>query len=158
MSVFIVESRCFFLVCEVGFDYPSGLRFECTLCGLCCGDAKQKLRHVLLLRSEVQRIATQTNKHASSFASKIDGKTPYTYEMKKSIDGKCIFLNENKCTIYSLRPLICRFYPFELTTDEKGKVTIRSTMECPAIGTGKELKAEYFKKLYLLAQAELAHA
>ena len=33
-----------------GFTHPANLRFECSRCGLCCGDTAQKTRHILLLK------------------------------------------------------------------------------------------------------------
>ena len=44
-------------------------------------------------------------------------KDSYSYEMKKNKKGKCFFLKENQCCIYEFRPIICRFYPFELKFD-----------------------------------------
>jgi len=76
--------------------------------------------------------------------------------MKKTNEGKCVFLKENQCTIYNLRPLICMFYPFELKFDN-GKVlhVFSFTTECPTIGTGKSFNKRDFEKLFGLAQERL---
>ena len=133
------------------FDYPADLRFQCTKCGLCCGDTKKKIRHILLLTTEAEQIATAIAQPIPQFAAKIKGKTPYTYEMKKTPEnGKCLFLTKNRCTIYPIRPLICRFYPFELKST-KQKYQFHYTTECPNIGKGKILHKSYFEKLLQLA-------
>jgi len=137
----------------VTYEYPAEIRFQCTKCGLCCGDTPQKTRHILLLTAEAQQIATATAQAISAFATPLKGKIPYTYEMKKTAEnGKCIFLTaDNRCAIYALRPLICRFYPFELKQTANGKHQFTPTSECPSIGKGKKLTKHYFNALYELA-------
>jgi Fe-S-cluster containining protein len=139
----------------VNFDYPSTVRFHCAKCGICCGDTKEKTRHVLLLRTEAEQIAKTTSQPISKFAVKIRNKMPYTYEMKKTAeDGKCVFLENNRCTIYPLRPLICRFYPFELKISQGGKYKFLFTEECPGINKGRMLSEAYFRKMFRLAYAK----
>ena len=140
------------------FDYPTELRFQCTKCGLCCGDTKTKNRHILLLPAEAEQIAKATNQPTAQFTVKIEGKAPYTHEMKKTTEnGKCLFLKKNRCTIYQIRPLICRFYPFQLTTKNQ-KPHFQHTTECPSIGKGKTLTKTYYQKLLKLAQAKTTTA
>lgn len=130
------------------FSYPRNVHFECTKCAICCGDTKAWIRHILMLESEANRISTFTSKPIKKFLVKIEGHEPYVYEMKKTAkEGKCVFLKENLCTIYSSRPLICRFYPFELRTTENGKREFLYTMECPGLGKGRRLQKIYFKNL-----------
>jgi Fe-S-cluster containining protein len=137
---------------KVNFDYPMALQFHCTKCGICCGDTKEKIRRILLLSTEAEQIAAATSQQIPEFAVKIDGKAPYSYEMKKTAEnGKCVFLEENCCTIYSLRPLICRFYPFELKIAANRKHKFLHTDECPGIGKGKTLSKNYFEALFQLA-------
>ncbi len=139
----------------MNFDYPTTVRFHCTKCGICCGDTKEKTRHILLLRTEVEQIAKITSQPISKFAVKIRNRTPYTYEMKKRAeDGKCVFLENNRCTIYSLRPLICRFYPFELKFSQGGKYKFLFTEECSGINKGRMLSEAYFRKMFRLAHAK----
>jgi Fe-S-cluster containining protein len=138
------------------FNYPTAVHFQCTKCGICCGDTKQKTRHILLLKTETEQIATATSQPTSQFTTKIKKKAPYSYEMKKTKDGKCIFLKNNRCTIYAARPLICRFYPFELKITHSGKHTFLYTTECPGINKGPILSKNYFRKLLRLARTQTA--
>ena len=135
------------------FDYPAAVRFRCVKCGICCGDTNEKTRHILLLPPEAEQISKTTSQPTSRFAVKINSTEPYTYEMKKREDGKCVFLENNRCTIYAVRPLICRFYPFELKSLGDKKYQFLFTEECPAIGKGRLLSEGYFRKMFRLACA-----
>ncbi len=138
------------------FAHPVNLRFECNRCGLCCSDTNQKTRRILLLKSEAEKIAAQTSQPITGFCGEVDGKFPYVYEMKKPSEGRCVFLKNNQCTIYPLRPLICMFYPFELKfNDDKESYAFEFTVECPGIGEGKLLDEADFQRLFDLAQERL---
>jgi Fe-S-cluster containining protein len=138
----------------LSYHYPNAVRFRCTKCGICCGDTEEKTRHILLLRKEARQIAAATSRPISEFAVEVEGRNPYTHEMRKTAEeGKCIFLRDNHCTVYPLRPLICRFYPFELKTQTNREHEFLYTDECPGIGKGKVLSKNYFKKLFQLANA-----
>lgn len=68
--------------------------------------------------------------------------------MKKDDSGKCFFLRDRLCTIYDARPLVCMFYPFELSHDGKGKYTFSCTDECPSVGRGNRLFRSFFEELF----------
>jgi len=139
----------------VDFDYPTTVHFRCIKCGTCCGDTKEKTRHILLLGIEAEQIAKITLQPISKFAVKIKGRAPYNYEMKKRAeDGKCVFLENDHCTIYSVRPLICRFYPFELKILPSRKYQFLFTEECPGINKGGMLSEGYFRKMFRLARGK----
>ena len=132
----------------MSFSYPEDVRFRCTGCGIYCGDTEERVRRILLLNVDVERIAEATQKSIEEFAKKTRGREPYVYEMVKTgEEGKCIFLENERCTIYPSRPLICRFYPFELRVARNGRREFLYTTECPGIGKGKKLTENYFKKL-----------
>ena len=138
------------------FTYPADVRFECSRCGLCCGDTSQKTRRILLLKSEAEKIASHTCKPLVDFSVETASNAPYVYEMRKSSEGKCVFLNDNKCSIYTLRPLICMFYPFELKyKDSKESHSFDFTVECPGINQGKLMNKIDFEGLFRLAQERL---
>lgn len=145
---------------EVHINYPENVLFNCSKCGLCCGDTSKKTRRVLLPLLDAQRIVAITNQPIGTFADAVSGKEPYVYEMKKDAKGQCMFLKDNECTIYENRPLICRFYPFELQTNSAGVYTFVPTDECPGISscegkTVKRLGRRYFEDLLKLAEAQL---
>jgi Fe-S-cluster containining protein len=76
--------------------------------------------------------------------------------MKKDNEGKCFFLKDNQCCIYEFRPLICRFYPFELKFDpDKDQYAFNFTFECPGITKGRLVTKKDFKELFSLAKERL---
>jgi Fe-S-cluster containining protein len=140
---------------KVGFSYPLNVAFGCSLCALCCGDTKEKVRHIVLLESEVDSISAETSLPKQQFSEQTD-KPLYPYEMKKPHEGKCFFLKDNRCSIYCLRPLICRFYPFELTfSQDKGMYVFDFTVECPGINKGRAVTRKDFEELFSLARERL---
>jgi Fe-S-cluster containining protein len=149
---------------KVPFTYPKNICFVCSCCGLCCGDTPNKKRQVLLLKTEAERIAAYTKRSVNSFAAETSENAPYLFVMRKNPDtGMCLFLEDNQCTVYDQRPLICRFYPFELTTDENGTFVFKETDECPVICSKngvetRELDEQFFRELLKLACRELDRA
>ena len=83
-----------------------------------------------------------------AFAATIDGFEPYVFQMKKTVEGRCVFLRGNACSIYEVRPLICRFYPFHLQNRGHGRYVFRYTVECPGLGKGPPLKRRFFEALF----------
>jgi Fe-S-cluster containining protein len=140
---------------HMNLTYPKNVRFQCTRCALCCGDTEARPRHILMLKKDAQSISKTTSRPIEHFARTTVGHEPYVYEMKKTKDGKCLFLKKDTCTIYSSRPLVCRYYPFELKTIENGRIIFSSTEECPGIGRGKLLRRVHFEQLTRLASERI---
>jgi Fe-S-cluster containining protein len=101
------------------------------------------------MKCEARNISHKTSKTIDTFAEMKENSHPYIYQMKKTDSGKCIFLRNNECTIYQARPLICRFYPFELKNTEESRYIFAFTEECPSIGKGHELNRRHFEKLFV---------
>ena len=133
----------------MGFEYPDDVSFQCARCGLCCGDTKSRRRHVVLLKEEARTISETVLNPIKSFATITKNRKPYVYEMRKTRkQQKCVFLHGTQCRIYAVRPLVCRFYPFELSRSKSGKLRFLCTGECPGIGKGERLEREYFEKQF----------
>jgi Fe-S-cluster containining protein len=134
------------------FIYPKNLAFSCILCGICCGDTKEKKRKILLLNEEAIWISNKIGKKILDFAIPCVDTSPYLYRILKKENGKCIFLSENnQCCIYQDRPLICRFYPFELFNRINESYEFLFTKECQGINQGKILDKKYFRDLFEMA-------
>lgn len=60
----------------------------------------------------------------------------------------CIFLEDNKCQIYPVRPFQCKTFPFwpQNVKSEKRWATIME--ECPGIGEGKPYSHEEIEKVF----------
>lgn len=106
----------------------------------------------MFFEKEAEKISKTTQKPVKAFACRIVSYEPYVYEMKKGKDGKCVFLEQKTCAIYALRPLICRYYPFELKLEGKKGCLFSPTPECPGIGKGEVLRESYFGILFRLAR------
>ena len=121
------------------------LGFRCTGCGNCC---KEPL--LPLTDADVRRISRKTGDTASDIVRWVDregidmddepeafvvlrqGKRVMVLRHER---GGCRYLGEdNRCTIYSSRPIGCRVYPFDPDFSTKGKLVrlkIVEATECP---------------------------
>jgi len=135
--------------------YPENLRWRCVRCALCCGDTEKRTRHVLILTSEARAIAAGTGMRIGEFARRLENSGPYEFEVRKNND-RCAFLDGVSCSIYSKRPLICRFYPFVLKRFESGALEFEvPEHECPGIGRGRKLTRGYYAQLLRIAAKRL---
>jgi len=70
--------------------------------------------------------------------------------MKSNEDTTCIFYREG-CTIYSVRPIACRLFPFrvEEETLSNGDILLRINYNhtCPGMGKGKRVDKRKLEKL-----------
>jgi Fe-S-cluster containining protein len=137
------------------FEYPKRIHFGCERCTLCCGDSKHRVRRILLLNIDVDRVLKSQSMDLAEFAVKIEGFEPYVFQMKKTVDGSCVFLRDSSCSIYEARPLICRFYPFQLQNRGNDRYVFRYTEECPGIGKGPQLERRFFEELFAKFMASM---
>lgn len=90
--------------------YSKGLRFECTGCGQCCTGAPG---YVWVTPEEIEAIADHLKLSTKEFRQKYVrqvGERESLLERPRTYD--CVFLKNNKCEIYSLRPMQCRTFPW----------------------------------------------
>ncbi|MDV0441911.1 YkgJ family cysteine cluster protein [Methanorbis furvi] len=112
--------------------------FHCLCCGACCsGDDNE----VMVTPSEIQTIMDAAglawNEIAEPYPEWItetDASITFGWVIRRGADGNCMFLKNNRCTIYQNRPHICRTYPFMLD----GSELIIS--ECPGCKVGERTK------------------
>ncbi|NBO23986.1 MAG: YkgJ family cysteine cluster protein [Chlamydiae bacterium] len=90
--------------------YKDGLHFKCTGCGACCTGSPG---YVFLTEEDEQLIAKELN------ISIVEFQKTYTrlFMGRRSLneDPKnydCVFLKNNRCSLYQSRPKQCRTYPF----------------------------------------------
>jgi len=102
-----------------------------------------------MLPSEVAEICEHLGLQKEDFADTLEGHESYKASMKKR-EGKCIFLRDNNCRIYEVRPLVCRFFPVWLVKEDLN-YSFNVTDKCPGIGKGAPLGREDF--IFLLRTA-----
>ena len=118
--------------------YQAGLAFSCTQCGNCCsGDPG----YVWATKDEVAKI--------SKFLGRTDGtldrahlrRVGLRFSLTEKPDGDCIFLQRENgkalCSIYSVRPLQCRTWPFWDENLKSEASWQRAHQKCPGMDKGK---------------------
>ncbi len=94
--------------------------FACKMCGECCTDTSGGDALVMVFPDEIHAIMNYTGFAWEDIAQPfpevvtINGKE-VTFEWALIKDGgRCRFLSDGLCSIYQVRPSICRTYPFML--------------------------------------------
>lgn len=114
------------------YFFDEGIRFECRRCGICCTGSPGT---VYADHSDVLRIAEFLNIPSPVFIQ--DYLYPFrdSYSIKEDAEGRCLFFNEG-CTIYPVRPLQCKTFPFWFENLRSEQRWHRVCNECPGIGKG----------------------
>lgn len=85
-----------------------GIDFECVKCGACC-----KWEGVVVLTPEdIKRIAEHLSVDENEFLDKYTKKHGKdTVLINKSESSSCIFLKDNKCSVWDVKPKQCADFP-----------------------------------------------
>jgi uncharacterized protein len=92
--------------------FKEGLRFTCTGCGECCTGAPG---YVYLSVRDLSQLAMHMNCSEEEFKkryTRIVDDQLCLIDAPRSAD--CIFLKENRCSVYEARPVQCRTFPWWL--------------------------------------------
>lgn len=120
--------------------YQDGLRFSCTQCGDCCTGAPG---FVYVNDDEIAKIAAFLGKSDSGLTRahiRPVGRQFSLTEDKKT--GDCCFLvtspkGKRTCSIYPVRPLQCRTWPFWTSNLEDRHAWQDAAGACPGMNKGK---------------------
>lgn len=113
--------------------YRDGLKFECTLCGRCC---RCDPGIVWLSAEECRRIADFLNVQEDMLIRDFLIECEHGFVMREKIDMSCIMLQGNRCSIYPVRPLQCRSYPFWPEILKSRESWLSEAARCPGINRG----------------------
>ena len=120
--------------------FKDGLRFRCNMCGHCCTGTPG---YVWLNDAGVREIAAflgETTDYFLAWATRRVGERLSLWERE---NGDCIFYNREKgCTIYPVRPLQCRTWPFWESNLEYPQAWKRTCEACPGSGQGDLISAD----------------
>ena len=157
------------------------IKFQCQRCGSCCHHKRpqefddliameqirefwEKSNLIYLTEKDVTAISKKTGKKAADIVD-----TLYDYDgcyvkikdsgskvildlpvMKSKEDTTCIFYQEG-CSIYSVRPIACRLFPFrveeETLPDGDIQLRINYNPTCPGMGKGKRVDKRKLEKM-----------
>jgi Fe-S-cluster containining protein len=128
------------------------MRFTCQMCGECC-----RRYAIPVTSSDINRIVKFTGLSLTTFLTLMepDDSVIQTYKDFPKIrlkDGDnfvlvlsqknddCMFLKDNRCSIYRARPLVCKPFPFEYSIEKRGEIEFSINMEarvfCKGLGKG----------------------
>ena len=112
--------------------YHKGLPFQCTQCGKCCTGSPG---YVWVSDPEIQEMANSLQITIPTFKRlylrRIDNR--WALVERNSQNHSCVFYQNQKCQVYTSRPLQCRTYPFwkeNLNSEESWKLAAE---ECEGI-------------------------
>ena len=95
--------------------------FSCQLCGACCSGPDNE---VMVSPEEIELLQKETRLSFEEIAEPYPewfekgGETfTFGWVLRRGEDGNCLFLKNKRCSVYAVRPHICRTYPFMLDSD-----------------------------------------
>jgi Fe-S-cluster containining protein len=133
--------------------YADGLNFTCTQCGNCCTGAPGS---VWITKEEIARLAEHLKLSAKEviqkYCHRLGGKLSLQERRNPSHGGyDCIFLKDDgshrSCTIYPVRPLQCRTWPFWSSTLATPKAWETAAKRCHGMNQGRRFSLAQIKSV-----------
>jgi len=116
--------------------YAEGLRFECLPdCGACCTN-HDDYAYVYLEPGESERIARQLDLDLDTFSDRYTGREE-DWVILRMDRPDCPFLSGARCSIYAVRPVQCRTFPFWAENLRNRARWRRLRRFCPGIDRGE---------------------
>jgi Fe-S-cluster containining protein len=115
------------------YFFDDGILFECSQCGKCCNGAPGI---IIVLENEIGSIADFLEIERQVFIERCLYPYSDNFSIREDDTGRCIFF-ENGCSIYPVRPLQCRTFPFWFTNLRSETEWVRVLKSCPGTGKGK---------------------
>ncbi len=121
-------------------------KFKCIEgCNLCCSGnpgiilvTDEEITQIANFLSipKIEFIKTYTRIIRNYFSSNF-GFIDKAYSIKETSENDCIFLKKNGCSIYPVRPLQCKAYPFWPSIVQSEDSWEKEKEFCPGINRGK---------------------
>ncbi|SFJ31477.1 YkgJ family cysteine cluster protein [Planctomicrobium piriforme] len=121
--------------------YKDGLRFECSQCGDCCTGTPG---YVWVNDEEVQAIARYLDKPVGELRLLYTRPARGKISLNEYANGDCVFFDPQRrgCTIYPVRPVQCRTWPFWQSNIETTSDWEATCRVCPGSGRGELVPLE----------------
>ncbi len=114
------------------------IKFKCIGCGYCC---KCEPGFVFLGKKDIEMLKNEFNQSFDTLLEKylrvVNVGEYYQLSLLEKSNNECIFLENNKCSIYNNRPIQCRTYPFWPQIISSKENYLKEKDYCPGIGNGK---------------------
>jgi len=131
--------------------YQAGLRFSCTGCGNCCTGEPG---YVWLTREEIGGIARFLGRGDEWLAKEQLRRVGFRYSLTEKSDGDCVFLKRTAdgkrgCSIYPVRPLQCRTWPFWTCNLKSPEMWAEAGESCPGMNNGQTYNYDQIESIRL---------
>jgi uncharacterized protein len=114
------------------YFFDQGICFECRQCGACCvGDPGT----IYLSEGEINIVIKYLGMDREGFIDRFCYPFKDSYSLGEDCRGRCLFF-DNGCTIYPVRPMQCRTFPFWFSNVRSQARWCQIQQQCPGIGTG----------------------
>lgn len=125
-------------------------KIDCAKCGNCC-----KVLGTVLIDNDIDRISKHLKFTNEEFISKYLVKNEEgNFEFK---DKPCVFLVDNKCKIYDIRPEECKAYPhLDKDVTYRGHQFLANAEICPiAFNVLENAKEEFLEDIYAFENPDI---
>ena len=123
--------------------YVSGLAFDCQGCGGCCAGPEEG--YVWLSDEETVAIAKFLGIAETEMRDKYVRRVSQRLSLREKKPSRdCVFLEsddqgQRKCSIYSVRPMQCRTWPYWPQNLTHPESWVAAGMRCPGVNRGEML-------------------
>ena len=116
------------------YFFERGLHFECTRCGACCTGGPGVVR---VTDAEIEALARHVGLDEETFRAKYTRMTDMGLSLTEvpSENWRCVFFDRG-CTVYPVRPLQCRTFPFWVRNLRSREAWDQVARECPGVNNG----------------------
>ena len=131
--------------------YKGGLRFGCMGCGSCCTGEPG---YVWVSRDEIRHIAKYLGREGDWLGKDQIRRVGFRYSLTEKSNGDCIFLQHDSdgkrmCSIYPVRPLQCRTWPFWTVNLRSVSAWREASLKCPGMNNGYQYTFKAIEELRL---------
>lgn len=132
--------------CPSALWWREGVLFTCKGCGDCCAGEPGA---VWLTEKEQKRIAEHLCLSDADFKGRYLKKFFGRTSLRECANYDCILLKRNPdmCSVYKVRPLQCRLFPFWPSVMRDKASWDYHASRCPGMGSGKLYTADVIAKL-----------
>ncbi|MDR2481520.1 MAG: YkgJ family cysteine cluster protein [Spirochaetaceae bacterium] len=135
--------------------YEDGLRWSCKRCSNCC---RYESGYVFLSRNDLSNLSRALKMPPDEFIQVYcrwispDGKIEYL--VVKELSNRDCFFWKDGCSIYDIRPVQCRIFPFWQGCMADEEVWRSSMSSCPGLGEGKLYSKEEIESCFEIERVE----